>query len=140
MTRRKRPKVERETLSFIAAARRFIRAAGARVANGDEPELAALLGLQVDLDAAIQVAVDGQRAAGRSWAHIALATGTSRQAAFKRWGGRELVLMNMNSRYGRFATGRALQGGPLEPTPQGDYVSAYPAELIGETDSIRGAR
>lgn len=82
----KRGKRERETAEYLAAARRFIRGAGRRVAEGDEPELAELLALQAVLDEAIQTAVDGQRSIGRSWAHIAQATGHSRQAAFKRWG------------------------------------------------------
>ena len=103
MNRRKRPKQERETLAFISAASRFIRAAGARTANGDEPELAALLSLQADLDAAIQAAVDGQLAVGRSWAHIALATGKTRQAAFRRWGSRKIEGQARSERlYGKF--------------------------------------
>ena len=89
MNPRKRPKVERETLAFIQAARRFIRAAGLRVGNCDEPELAALIALQADLNEAIATAVKGQRSVGRSWAYIALATGTSRQAAFQKWGATE---------------------------------------------------
>lgn len=83
--RRKRTRHEVETLEFLGAARRFIRAAGRRVADADEHELAALIALQVDLDAAIAVAVKGQRSYGRSWAHIATATGTTRQAAQQRW-------------------------------------------------------
>lgn len=87
--RKKAPKRERETLDYIAFARRMIRAAGRRVGSGDEPELAALLDLQKELDDAIAAAVHGQRAIGRSWAHIALATGKTRSAAFQRWGGAE---------------------------------------------------
>lgn len=85
----KRPKREVETAGprgFIAAARRFITSAGRRAAEGDEIELAELLSLQGDLDAAFQHAVDGIRARGYSWAYIAKATGKSREAAYQKWG------------------------------------------------------
>ena len=85
----KRTKNSVEAIEFIGAVRRFVRAAGVRVADADEYELTALLALRGDLDAAIATAVHGQRATGRSWAYIALATGCSRQAAFQRWGGTE---------------------------------------------------
>lgn len=86
--RSKRAKKSVEALEFIGAVRRFLRAAGSRVADSDEHELRALLALQIDLDEAIAVAVQGQRSVGRSWAYIATATGTTRQAAQQRWGGR----------------------------------------------------
>lgn len=81
----KRSKRERETSEYLAAARRFIRGAGRRVADADEPELRELLELERVLQEAIQVAVDGQLTRG-SWATIALATGKTRQAAAQRWG------------------------------------------------------
>lgn len=89
MATTKRAKREVETAGkrgFIAAARRFIAAAGRRAADGDEVELAELLSLQVDLDAAFQAAVDGIRARGNSWAYIAQATGKTREAAYQKWG------------------------------------------------------
>jgi hypothetical protein len=89
MARTKLPKNSVEALEFIGAVRRMLRAASVRVANADEHELAALIALQADLDAAIATAVQGQRAYGRSWAYIATATGKTRQAAFQRWGGTE---------------------------------------------------
>lgn len=70
----------------IAAARRFIAAAGRRVADGDEVDLAELLSLQGDLNAAIQTAVDGIKAQGQPWAYIAVATGKTREAAYQKWG------------------------------------------------------
>lgn len=73
---------------YIGAVRRMLAAASRRAADGDEPELAALLALQSDLDQAIAQAVEGQRAMGKSWAMIAWATGTTRQAAQARWGKR----------------------------------------------------
>lgn len=78
-----------ETMEFLGAARRFIRAAGRRVADADETELAELLALEAVLKDAIQTAVDGQLSIGRSWAHIGLAAGTTRGAAFQRWGGKK---------------------------------------------------
>jgi uncharacterized protein with PIN domain len=75
-----------ETSDYLKAAKRFIRAAGRRVADADEVELAELLTLQATLDEAIQTAVDGIRDRGMSWAYIATATGTTRQAAYQRWG------------------------------------------------------
>lgn len=84
--RSKRPRKDVETMDYLGAARRFIQAAGRRVGECDEPELAEMLALQSVLAGAIQNAVDGQREHGKSWAHIALATGGSREAAFQRWG------------------------------------------------------
>lgn len=85
--RRSRPTHrDSETLAYLGAARRFIRVAGRRVGECDEHELAALIALQADLDAAIQDAVDGQKAHGKSWAAIGIGAGTTREAAFQRWG------------------------------------------------------
>lgn len=75
-----------ETPEFLSMLKRMIRAAGKRVGDADEPELATLIALQHELDDAIRAAVEGQRAIGRSWADIARGTGTTRQGAFKRWG------------------------------------------------------
>lgn len=86
--RSKRARKDVETMEYLGAARRFIAAAGRRVGECDEPELAELLALQSVLAETIQSAVDGQREHGKSWAHIALATGGSREAAFQRWGKR----------------------------------------------------
>jgi hypothetical protein len=78
---------EWEHAEFIdGPAKRFILAAGRRAGDGDEIELAKLIGLQSVLDHAIQDAVDAQRARGVSWAGIARATGSTRQAAQQRWG------------------------------------------------------
>lgn len=84
---RKRAKRTYETTDYAAFIRRAIRAHGRRVADADVEDLAELLQLREELDAAIALAVTGQTEnLGRSWADIARATGTSRQAAFKRWG------------------------------------------------------
>lgn len=82
---RKRGKVEHA--EYAAMMRRLIAAHARRVADGDVEDLAELVALRNQLDAAIGDAVHGMRAAhGRSWADIAQATGTTRQAAFQRWG------------------------------------------------------
>lgn len=44
-----------------------------------------MLTVAVELDEAITAAVAGLRATGYSWAEIARATGTTRQAAHARW-------------------------------------------------------
>lgn len=76
-----------ETADYAAMMRRMMNAHGRRVADGDVEDLADLLELQKHLDAVIAEAVTGQREQhGRSWADVARAAGTSRQAAQKRWG------------------------------------------------------
>ncbi|MET3635644.1 hypothetical protein [Curtobacterium oceanosedimentum] len=85
MSRSKRHRDSVETSEYLGAARRFIRAAGRRVADADEHELHDLLELQQVLADAIQDAVDGQLAMGKSWSDIARATGKTPQAAHKRW-------------------------------------------------------
>lgn len=83
--RAKRPRRDVETMDYLGAARRFIRAAGRRVADADEYELAELLALRTVLDDTIAEAVRGQKTR-KSWAAIAFATGTSREAAYQKWG------------------------------------------------------
>jgi hypothetical protein len=83
--RSKRPRKDVETMDYLGAARRFIRAAGRRVADCDEVELAELIALRLVVEAAIDEAVSGQKVR-KSWAGIALATGTTREAAYQRWG------------------------------------------------------
>lgn len=74
-----------ETMDFLAMLSRLIRAAGKRVADADEIELARLMDLRTELDEVIAASVRGQRSIGRSWASVAAATGTTRQAAHKRY-------------------------------------------------------
>ncbi len=74
-----------ETMEFISAVARMIRAAGRRVAEADEPELAALNELRHTIDEALHTAVHGQRAGGRSWSDIAAGTGTTKQTAHERF-------------------------------------------------------
>ncbi|MDD2466178.1 MAG: hypothetical protein PHI97_19430 [Desulfobulbus sp.] len=78
-----------ETAEWLKMLSRMIRAAGRRVGVADEHELAELVRLRDEFDQAIKTAVDGQRASGRSWAHIGQALGLSRQGAFQRYGNSE---------------------------------------------------
>lgn len=76
-----------ETPDYMTMLARMIRAAGRRVADGDPEDLALMVALQAELDAALDSAVAGMRAnTGRSWAEIGRALGVSKQAAAKRWG------------------------------------------------------
>lgn len=70
---------------FSGFVRRVLRAYGRRIAAADVEDLAELLAVQTEVDAAITRAVTGLREAGRSWTEIARATGTTRQAARQRW-------------------------------------------------------
>lgn len=75
-----------ETMEYITFAQRIIAAAGRRVAAADEWELSELVALEGDIQAALQAAVDGQRARGKSWAGIAIGLGVTRSAAYQRFG------------------------------------------------------
>lgn len=74
---------------YFAMMRRLIAAMVRRVADADEPELAEMVAMRDELEAAIAQAIEGQRVMGKSWAFIAKATGTTRQAAYQRYGRRE---------------------------------------------------
>lgn len=67
--------------------RRIIAAHGRRVAAADPEDLAALAALHETIASALTVAVEGQRAAGFSWEQIGRGLGTTRQAAWQRFGG-----------------------------------------------------
>lgn len=76
-----------ETTEYAGMLRRMIRSYGKRVGQADVEDLAEMMALHAALDAAIAQAVETQRdELGRSWADIAAAAGTSRQAAQMRWG------------------------------------------------------
>lgn len=64
----------------------MIVAAGRRVAREDPEQLASLCSLKPVLDQAIRLAVAGQKTNGITWQSIGDATGTSREAAFQKWG------------------------------------------------------
>lgn len=75
-----------ETGPYLASVARMIRAAGRRVAQADEVELAQLVQLHEVLSEATTVAVAGMRARGCSWAYVGSALGITRQSAQERWG------------------------------------------------------
>ena len=75
-----------ETSEWLKMLSRMIRAAGQRVADADEPELAQLVALRDQFDQAMKIAIQGQNSQGRSWSHIGEVLGVSRQGAYQRYG------------------------------------------------------
>ena len=75
-----------ETAEWLKMLSRMIRAAGRRVAEADEPELAQLVALRDQMEQALKFAIQGQRSQGKSWSHIGEVLGVSRQGAFQRYG------------------------------------------------------
>lgn len=85
MSERRNPPVE--TMAYAAMMRRMLAAYGRRVADADVEDLAELIALRSLLDETIATAVRSSRDRhGRSWADVARAAGTTRQAAQQRWG------------------------------------------------------
>lgn len=74
-----------ETLDYVAFAKRVIRGAGKRVAQGYGRELAELLSLRDEVESAIATAVGGMREQGHSWQYIADGLGITRQSAHQRY-------------------------------------------------------
>lgn len=72
-----------ETHEYAQASRRFVRALGARLADGDPEDLAEIGRVREELEAATRVAVNGLREQGRSWDDIAKGLGITRQGAIK---------------------------------------------------------
>jgi hypothetical protein len=89
-----KPRAKRytETGDYLRMLRRVTAAAGKRVGEADVEDLAELIGIQKDLDAAIGRAVAGLRDDGYTWQSIGDALGVTRQAAFMRWGPRSRPL------------------------------------------------
>jgi hypothetical protein len=77
-----------ETMTYLASVARQIKTAGVRVGEGDEYELAALMALHDEVEAALVVACKGQLGTGRHWSDIARGTGLTKAGAWKRWGGK----------------------------------------------------
>jgi hypothetical protein len=81
----------RDTHHMALMLRRMIAAQGRRVAVGDVEDLAELLALRVHLDDTIALAVDRLRnEQDFSWSTVALAAGTTKQAAQQRWGNKPM--------------------------------------------------
>jgi hypothetical protein len=74
-----------ETMDYLAMVRRLLRAAGRRVGDADEVELAELVALRAELEQAIASAVDAQHERGVSWRGIAAGLGMTRQSAHERY-------------------------------------------------------
>lgn len=74
-----------ETPQYAAFCRRVIRAYARRVAAADEVDLADMLAVRDEMDAAIRAAVAGMRERGEAWSYIAEGLGTTRQAAQQRY-------------------------------------------------------
>jgi hypothetical protein len=76
-----------ETAEYAKFARRILRGYGKRIADADIEDLAELIKLQAEVDAVIADAINtGRKRWEWSWADIARAAGTTREAAWKRWG------------------------------------------------------
>lgn len=76
-----------ETTEYAAMIGRLVKAYGRRVGDADIEDLAEMFAMRKLFDDAVQQAVDGQRERlGRSWADIAQASGTTRQAAQMKYG------------------------------------------------------
>ncbi|HEY0701063.1 MAG TPA: hypothetical protein VGD43_25030 [Micromonospora sp.] len=75
-----------ETPDYAAMLRRMIRAYGRRVGEADDVDLAEMLTVRTEMDAAIQAAVDRMRERGCSWAEIGRGLGTTRQNAQQTYG------------------------------------------------------
>ena len=74
--------------AYIAFSRRIMKALSRRIGAADPEDLGEMIRLRDDLDTCIDQAVRGLRENGFSWAEIARATGTTRQAAHARWASR----------------------------------------------------
>lgn len=87
--RKRRTRAPIEATDYAQMMKRMLRAHGRRVADADVEDLADLIALQVDLDEAIAYAVTESRTRhARSWADVARAAGSTKQAAQQRWGQR----------------------------------------------------
>lgn len=86
LTPNRRTRYVVENDAFAAFVRRVVAAQGRRIAAGDIEGLAELLALADHVETSIRTAVQTLHDQhGYSWAEIADRSGTSRQAAHKRW-------------------------------------------------------
>ena len=84
--RRRRRRLERETPDYADMLSRMVRSYAVRVGNGDPVDLARMLDLRSEVDAAIVRAARAQHDEGFSWGEIAAACRMTRQAAHQRFG------------------------------------------------------
>ena len=80
-------KTKPEPTEFAEFTRRILRAYGRRT-DLDPADLAELVGLQREFDQAVRVIVRAMRVTGFSWAEIGNGLGTTKQAAYERFGTR----------------------------------------------------
>lgn len=74
-----------ETADYLGMAARIVRSAGRRVGT-DFDDLAGLVAVQAEVNAAMSSAVTAMRERGISWAEIGAQVGISKQGAQQRWG------------------------------------------------------
>lgn len=74
-----------ETMDFLKMIGRMINATSKRVGLADEHELTAMYGLKLQMDQALQDAIQRQIAEGKSWSQIGAALGMTKQGAFRRF-------------------------------------------------------
>jgi hypothetical protein len=86
--RMRRPGTFVENDAFFRMVGRLVAAGSRRVATSDAEDLAALIKLQAQVEAAMLDAIRGLRSSGVTWEEIGQAFGTTRQAALMRWGPR----------------------------------------------------
>jgi hypothetical protein len=95
---------------------RMIDAAGRTAAGYDPDQLARLAGLHDRIDAAMVVAIAGQRAAGVTWSSIGEALGVTKQAVIQLYGPKVIALArSIEVRWDqaeRLGRGEAVPGGP----------------------------
>lgn len=75
-----------ENQEYFKMLSQLIRAAGARVGNGDGEDLIHFRQLQIEVDNAMFNAVCGLRRQGHSFGYIAKSLGVTRQYVHKKWG------------------------------------------------------
>ncbi len=86
VTIRRRESVETHgKRGYAAMMRRMVRAYGRRVAECDPIDLADMVQVQKEMDAAIRAAVQGMREREYSWSEIADGLGITRQTAWERF-------------------------------------------------------
>lgn len=86
-----------ETPEYASMMARLIRRYGVRVGDADPIDLGRMVELRHAFDDAIVAAVRGQREAGFTWAEVGEGLGTSREAAYMRFGSRSVPKVDESS-------------------------------------------
>lgn len=77
---------ERETMEYAATMRRMLDGWIKRLEDADVEDVAELVAFAPEVNDALGAVVLAMREAGRPWAEVGRAFGTTRQAARQRWG------------------------------------------------------